>query len=281
MEVLCGASRFRLQTLPPEDYPAVPGGEISKGIALPLDIFQAMVERSLFAVTREDSRFALNGALLELEGKSASVVATDGHRLAVVRKEMPVKGVKDPLNAIVPKKTLNEILRMRAVAEGEGEERETPLLFATEENHLHFKLGERHLVSRTLEGTFPNYDRVLPKENDKVVRVGRDPLTEALRRVALLSYEKSRALRLKLEPGGLTVTSSTPEVGEAEERVEVSYDGEPMEIVFNGDYLLEWLGKVGSEEVEMNLRDGETQGLFTPAGSYPYDYRYVIMPMRL
>jgi DNA polymerase-3 subunit beta len=137
------------------------------------------------------------------------------------------------------------------------------------------------LMSRTLEGSFPNFERVLPHDNRHTLRAPREKLHEAVRRVLLLAQEKAPSARLALSAGQLRVISSTPEVGEAEETLAVTYEGPEMEIVFNGEYLAEWLTRVGTPEIEVALKDADTQGLFVPVGPCGFDYRYVIMPMRL
>jgi len=279
VEILCGDARFRLQSLPPDDYPALPEVEAAGEVRLPLGELQRMIERVVFAVTREDNRFALNGALMVLQPESAAIVATDGHRLAFVRRKMVLEGVESELRPIVPRKALQEIARFsQQVAEGE---KEPEVVFSSDENHLHFRVGERTLVCRTLEGAFPNFERVLPEDNTRVVTLGSGSLRDALKRIVIMSYEKSRSIRMQVDPGKLTIRSSTPEVGEAEETLDVDYDGEPMVIGFNGDYLLDWLARVGTEEVEIRFRDEETQGLFLPHGDYDFDYRYIVMPVRL
>jgi len=279
VEIQCGDARFRLQSLPADDYPALPVVDAEGEVRLPLGELQRMIERVVFAVTREDNRFALNGALMVLQPESAAMVATDGHRLAFVRKKMVLEGVKGEMRPIVPKKALQEIARFASQA-AEGE-KEPEVVFSSDENHLHFRVGERTLVCRTLEGAFPNFERVLPEDNTRVVTLGSGALRDALRRAVLMSYEKSRSIRMQVDPNRLTIRSSTPEVGEAEESLDVAYEGEPLVIGFNGDYLLDWLARVGTEEVEIRFRDEETQGLFLPHGDYDYDYRYIVMPVRL
>lgn len=207
------------------------------------------------------------------------MVATDGHRLAYINKKVVLEGVDGEIRAIVPKKALMELARFSA-GDGDKEEKKV-VLFSSDENHLHFRVGERTLICRTLEGVFPNFERVLPEDNNRVMKVNCAALKDALRRTVLMSYEKSRSVRLQADRNRLTVRSSTPEVGEAEETVDVAYDDEPMVIGFNGDYLIDWVNRVGTDDVEIRFRDEETQGLFVPGGDYDYDYRYIVMPVRL
>lgn len=278
VEIECGEARFVLQSLPPDDYPALPEVDTKKAVRLPLGDLQAMIERVVFAVTREDNRFALNGALMVLQPESLALVATDGHRLAFIRKRIVLDDVGKERRVIVPKKALLEISRFAVDAEAE----EVPeVVFTSDDNHHHFQVGPRTLIARTLEGSFPNFERVMPEDNDKEVRLSADAFRDALRRTVLMSYEKSRSVRLQVEPGRMTVKSSTPEVGEAEETLDVGYDGDPITVGFNGDYLLDWIQRVDTDELLIHLKDEETQGLFSPGGDYDYEYRYIVMPVRL
>lgn len=307
IQIACRDSRFRLQTLPPDDFPSLPEPDSKDEIELPRETFQDMAEKVLFAVTRDDNRFALNGALLILQPESMTLVATDGHRLAMVRARHAFKGLREERRTLIPKKALAEILRFRRPLEDPEVEAPAPeaksgrrsekaaapkngaaprdvaghIRFSTDANHLFFRVDDRLLLSRVLEGTFPNFERVLPEGNNRVFTVKRSDLQEAIRRVSLLSYERSRAVKFHVSKKKLTISSSTPQVGEAEEPVAVEYDGPAIEIGFNGDYLMDWVAHVGGDEVQVALRDSETQGLFLPKGEYPFDYQYIIMPMRL
>jgi DNA polymerase-3 subunit beta len=204
------------------------------------------------------------------------MVASDGHRLALVDRKM--EGV-DPgsqkIEVIVPKKALNELQRLCADEEAERVE------FARKDNQVLFQCGTRTLISRLLEGQFPNYERVIPKENVHGLEVPTERMAAALRRVALLASEHSRAVRVAALPGKLEFSASTPEQGEAREELEIPFEGPRIHIGFNVRYLLDFLAAVGSDEVRLALRDKDTQGLLTPVGREGEDYRYVIMPMRL
>lgn len=299
IQISCKDSRFKLQTLPPDDFPALPETDFKSAVDLPREAFQDMIERVLFAVTREDNRFALNGALLLLQPESMTLIATDGHRLALVRRRQAFKGIREEKRVLIPKKALAELVRFRKpfeedvppedakLAKGkkktekEKEAGGEMIRFSTDQNHLLFEADHRLLISRVLEGSFPNYERVIPDGNDRLVSVGREALLETVRRVLLLSYEKSRAVRMQFSKGTLVVSAQTPQVGEAEEPVAISYDGPAIEMGFNGDYVLDWLSHVGTADVQIALRDSETQGLFTPKGDVPFEYQYIIMPMRL
>ncbi len=190
-----------------------------------------MVAKTQFAITGEDTRYFLNGALFVLKPDEMSLVATDGHRLALVtvpRERRP--GAPDEISVILPKKTMLELARL--LAEGDGD-----VAFEKGENHLFFDVGGRVLISRMIDGQFPAYERVIPKTNDKAIEFERDRLTSAVKRVALLSNERSRAVRFQIDSGKVEVTSSSPEFGEAKEELPVDYSGPAIQICFNAQYV--------------------------------------------
>jgi DNA polymerase-3 subunit beta len=158
---------------------------------------------------------------------------------------------------------------------------ESEIQFGSDENHLFFRIGKRLLVSRILSGQFPNYEMVLPKDNNKKVLLSTLEFSDALRRVATMAEERSRAVKLSLKEGQLDIQSSNADFGEARESVSVRYSGEPMEISFNAQYLLDFLGVVDDDEVQFDLKDKETQGLLSPLKNADYRYQYVVMPMKL
>ena len=276
--VKVAADRFdsRMQTMAREDFPTLPE---SKGPteALNRDQLRQMIARTQFAITGEDTRYYLNGALLIILGDSMSLVATDGHRLALVSmsRERP-KGRKadDELRVILPRKTLSELARL--LSEGDGD-----VNFEKGENHLFFDVGGRLLISRMIDGQFPAFERVVPKSNDKRVEFDRDRLTSAVRRVALLSNERSRAVRFQMDNGKVEITSSSPEFGEAHELIVVDYPGPAVQICFNAQYVLDFLNVVETDVVSLSLKDEVSQAVMKPVGAEGYDYTYVIMPMRV
>jgi DNA polymerase-3 subunit beta len=205
-----------------------------------------------------------------------SLVATDGHRLALVNVARDPKTRKDAeeTKAILPKKTLGELARL--LAEGDGE-----ISYERGENHLFFKVGDRMLISRMIDGQFPAYERVIPKGNDKHIEFERDRLTNAVKRVALLSNERSRAVKFQIDKGKVDVTSSSPDLGEAHETLPVDYAGAAMQICFNAQYVLDFLAAVTTDIVALELKDEVSQALMKPIGAEGYEYTYVIMPMRV
>ena len=277
--VKVAADRFesRLQTMSRDDFPAMPdGGGGSGGDAtLPRDITRQMVAKTQFAITGEDTRYFLNGALLVLRPNDMSMVATDGHRLALVtapRESAP--GAPDELRVIVQKKTLLELGRLLGEP---GDE----VTFEKGENHLFFRFAERVLVSRMIDGQFPAYERVIPKGNDKAVEFDRDRLTNAVKRVALLANERSRSVKFQIDAGEVTVTSNSSEFGEAKEVIPVEYSGPSVTICFNAQYVLDFLSVAETEVVVLQFKDEMSQAVMKPVGASGYDYTYVIMPMRI
>jgi len=276
--VKVAADRFdsRMQTLPREDFPTLPESGGSPSAALPRAALKEMVAKTHFAITGEDTRYFLNGALFVLRPDTMSLVATDGHRLALVTVPRDAKATKDAdeVRAILPKKTLGELARLLQ----DGDE---DIRYERGENHLFFDVGGRLLISRMIDGQFPAYERVIPKGNDKHVEFERDRLTNAVRRVALLSNERSRAVKILIDRGKVDVTSSSPDLGEATETLTVEYAGGPMQICFNAQYVLDFLSAVSTDVVSLDLKDEVSQAVMKPVGAEAYEYTYVIMPMRV
>jgi DNA polymerase-3 subunit beta len=284
--VKVAADRFdsRMQTLPREDFPTLPEAPGSVSATLAREALRLMIDRTQFAITGEDTRYFLNGALFILRGDSMTLVSTDGHRLAHITfprdKADQAKTAKTPLEndenrVILPRKTLLELGRLLAEG-GEGDIR-----YERGENHLFFGVGDRLLISRMIDGQFPAFERVIPKNNDKHVEFDRDRLTSAVRRVALLSNERSRAVKFQIDKGKVEIASSSPEFGEAKEMLMVDYAAAPVTICFNAQYVLDFLSVVETESVSLDFKDEMSQAVLKPLGAEGYDYTYVIMPMRI
>jgi DNA polymerase-3 subunit beta len=275
--VKVAADRFdsRMQTLPREDFPTLPEAGGSPRFTLPRSGVKEMVAKTQFAITGEDTRYFLNGALFVLRPDSMKLVATDGHRLALVSVALNGKSENndDEVKAILPKKTLGELGRL--LLEGDGD-----IAYERGENHLFFEVDGRLLISRMIDGQFPAYERVIPKGNDKHIEFDRDRLTNAVKRVALLSNERSRAVKIQIEKGKVDITSSSPELGEATETLPVEYDGSAMQICFNAQYVLDFLAAASTDIVTLEFKDEVSQAVMKPVGAEGYDYTYVIMPMR-
>ena len=266
----------RMQTLPREGFPTLPEtADGSSPVSLPRAGLREMVTKTQFAITGEDTRYFLNGALFVLQPGKMQLVATDGHRLALVATTRDkIKGEAEDVQAILPKKTLWELSRL--LTDGD-----TDVQYTAGENHLFFNVDGRQLISRVIDAQFPAYERVVPKSNDKVIEFERDRLTSAIKRVALLSSERSRAVKLQIGKNHVDITSSSPEVGEATETLAVEYTGDDVEICFNAQYVLDFLGVADSDGVKLHLKDEMSQAVMTPVESNGCDYTYVIMPMRV
>ncbi|MGH9386003.1 MAG: DNA polymerase III subunit beta [Vicinamibacterales bacterium] len=273
VKVSGGQFSSKMPTLPREDFPTLPQSGGGAKAALKGKSLAQMVALTQFAITGEDTRYYLNGAQFVLRPEGMTFVATDGHRLALVNvKNDGEKGSE--IKAILPRKTLAELGRI--LADGDIE-----VQYERGENHLFFEMGPRLLISRMIDGQFPAYEKVIPRGNDKQVEFERDRLTNAVRRVAILSNERSRAVKMILEKGKVEVTSSSPEFGEAREPIAVEYNGPSLTICFNAQYVLDFLGVVQSEVVALELKDEVSQAVMRPIGVDGYDYTYVIMPMRV
>jgi len=272
LELRSGNSEYKIVGLPKENFPSVPE-PAAAFVSIPGNLLRGMIQRTMFAITQEESRYSLNGALLVLTPQEVRLVATDGHRLALATKAMDFAGVDTEIRALIPRKTLMEVQKLIG-------EQELLIEFGRDENHLFFGAGGRKLVSRVLAGQFPNYEMVIPRDNDKNIVVSTRLLSDGVRRAAVMADEKLRAIRLAATGGVLELTASSAEAGEAREIVPVEYSGVALEIGFNPQYLLDFLGACGSDSVCLSLRDSETQGLLRPAAATEIDYRYVVMPMK-
>ena len=242
LQVICGRSTVRMAGMPKENFPVLPDTP-AKLAGIPPSLFGQMIRRTVFAISNEESRYTLNAGLLILKPETMTMVATDGHRLAHVEAEpKPDKerygGVGGELRVLVPKKAMTELARLL----GDVEE-SSAVEFAKDDNHLFFQIGTRLLISRMLTGQFPNYEAVMPKGNDRRVALPTEALTAAVRRVALFSDERSHAIRLQLNKDEVKISSTGSDAGEgAEDALEASYSGAPLQMGFNWQYLLDFLG---------------------------------------
>lgn len=278
LEVRCERSHVKLVGMAKDNFPALPAFPHAL-VSLPAALLQTLIAKTAFAISIEESRYTLNGALLLLKPDSITMVATDGHRLAHVESPYKAEGLKAEVRVLVPKKAMNEVARLL----GEAEEK-TQVEFARDDSHLFFKVGERLLISRLLTGQFPNYEAVLPRENNRIVVLERDAVANALRRADLLADQRSHAVRFGLDPEKVEIFASSSEYGEAREELEVppkAYTGEPLQIGFNASYLLDFLGAAAAGPISFEFKDEQTAGQMRPLAEEDLKYRYVVMPMRL
>src|SRR5579863_8072642 len=272
-----GRSKTRIAGMSRESFPELP--KMPPTLAeIPLAVLASMIGKTVFAISREESRFTLNGALLVLKKGGLIMVATDGHRLAMIESSADLPGITGAYRALLPRKAMLEIQKLAGDASADAVVR-----FSGDENHLFFEVGERLLLSRKLTGNFPDYERVLPKDHAHSVNLNRDEFKAAIERVAQFSDERSRSIRLSASAGEVKIYSSVSETGESEESVPVAYTGPNVEIGFNAEYMLDFLRATAGEEVSFHLKDPHSAGELRPAGDAAanYKYRYVVMPMRI
>ena len=273
VELSSGNSHYKIVAVPRDDFPLIP--DTAPTIAsIPGNLLERMIHRTMFAITQEDSRYSLNGSLLVIRPDVIQMVATDGHRLALVGKNMEIPGIEEENRALIPRKTLMEILKLIS-----GQD--VIVDFGRSENHLFFSVGNRRIVSRILAGQFPNYELVIPRENDKLVIVGTKAFGDGIRRAAIMSDEKLKSIKLSLSTGELELSATNADAGESREVVPVEFEGGKIDIGFNSQYLLDFIGACGSDSISIAIKNSSTQGLLRPVGADDLEYRYVAMPMNV
>jgi len=273
--LVCGRSRTRIAGMSRESFPELP--QMPEVLAkIPVGVLTSMIAKTIFAISMEESRFTLNGSLLILKSNGLSMVATDGHRLAMVESTVELPGVAGSYRALLPRKAMGEIQKL-----GQEAAPDATLDFAGDDNHLFFQFGERLLLSRKLTGNFPDFERVLPKDAPHAIILDREELRKSIERVSQFSDERSRAIRMRMQSGELHIHSSLSETGESEESLPAEYDGSAVEIGFNASYLLDFLRALTEEKVSFHFKDPNSAGELRPAGDGAYKYRYVVMPMRI
>lgn len=270
LEIRAGDSEFKILCLPKEDYPQVPEPKFERDIQLPLKDLKDMIGQVYYAITQEQ-RYYLNGALLSLKNRQVELISTDGHRLSYTKKAQDGLKLDKDISVIVAKKTLNEIRKF---------EDET-VAFDLDENNLFFRVGKRTLISRIIESKFPNYQAVIPKDNPDRLVISREELANAIRRVSLLSAERSKGIKFTIEKNRMRLFSSNPEIGEARDKLTVEYKGRDLEIGFNAQYLLDFLTAVASERVVFEIKDENSAVLLKPESEEGITNIYVLMPMKI
>ncbi len=275
VQITSDRKSYKMVGLSRDNFPALPA--VPHALAkIPGKLLAGAIAKTTFAISMEESRYTLNGALMILKPDGLVMVATDGHRLALVETAHKFEGLSNEVRVLVPKKAMNEVERLAMEAGDEGE-----FEFAQDDSHLFFRLGHRLLIARKLTGQFPNYEAVLPRENNKAVVIERNELQEALRRVSQLADQRSRTVKFALTKEGIEISASSPDYGEAKEALEKEYKGEPLTIGFNAQYLLDFLAAAAEGPVSLELKDEQSAGQLRPLADEQFRYRYVIMPMRI
>jgi len=275
LQLMAGRSRFTLQTLPTADFPVMTGGDMPYEFSMPAEELKGVIDRTRFAISTEETRYYLNGIYLHAkEADSQPVlraVATDGHRLARMEIALP-SGANGMPGVIVPRKTIGELRKLVDEMEGDVE-------IALSETKVRFSLGGAVLTSKLIDGTFPDYERVIPEGNDKLLTIECGQFADAVDRVATISTEKSRAVKLNIEQNALTLSASSPDSGTATEELPVEYDKDGIEIGFNSRYLLDIANQIGAGTAEFAMADAASPTIVRDVA----DTRalYVLMPMRV
>lgn len=291
------SKKYRLAGVSREQFPEIPEFK-SAPLSLDSEIFSHFILNTSFAITNEQSRFTLSGAKFVIDGGTARMVTTDAHRLAFIETQIP--SLNDAsMDALIPKKALTELVKISKNSGGD-------VKFGEDSNHIYFEVGGHLLITRKLSGTFPNYEMVMPKDNDKSVTFSLDEMKRAVARVALMADERTRSIKFTIREGEIEVTAQSSEEGEAKEVVEAQYTGEEVQIGFNSQYLQEFLNNIsavqneaseteqetdgdkvkvregGSESrIRFEFKDGNAQTQMCLDGDSPYDYKYVVMPLRI
>jgi DNA polymerase III subunit beta len=275
VSIRCGRSNTKMVGMARSNFPGLPVFPSAGAIKIPAAVLRSMIAKTGFAIANEESRYTLNGALMVLKPESITMVATDGHRLAhIERSGDKFEGVSGEMKTLIPKKAMDEL---KSLLDSDIE----TIDFAKDESTLFFRVGPRLLTSRQLTGQFPNFEAVLPKDNNKSVTLPGNELGQAISRVAQFADERSRAVRLRMEKGELKLSASSTETGESEDTIETSYQGDSLTVGFNAQYILDFLKAVGAGDVKLEFKDAQSAGQLRPADSEDYKYRYIVMPMRI
>lgn len=297
VKMSCGKSKFRLAGVNRDQFPEVPSFKDAP-LKLSAEVFNHFISNTAFAITNEQSRFTLSGAKFMINGGTARMVTTDGHRLAFIQKYLGEDNT-DTMDALIPKKALMELVKISRDSSGE-------ISFGEDANHIYFEVDGRLLITRKLSGNFPNYEMVIPKDNDKTVTFDSDEMKNALRRVSLMADERTRSVKMTIRTGEIEIAAQSSEEGEASEKVSAEYSGEDVQIGFNSQYLQEFLNVVGAGEtaedapeqetdgetvrvrsganrprISFEFKDGNAQTQMRVAGDSSYDYKYIVMPLRI
>ncbi len=274
------SGRYKFLCIRPEEFPAMPAVTPDVEVSLDADLLERLIRRTIYSVSTDETRPALNGALFQVRDGELRVVATDGHRLSKASCK-PAGGIDTPPkgDVIVPLKALNQVLRLLPTATG-------PVKIGISKNHARFAIGETTLSTKLIEGPFPNYEQVLPKQNNKHLKVKREDFAQALERVSVFSDSLTRQVKLSLRPNKITLIVQTPDQGDATEELDAVYGSEDLDIGYNAAYLLDILRTMDSEEVDIRLNTPVTAGLLAPTPtdkgtSSKEDLLCLVMPLRL
>jgi DNA polymerase-3 subunit beta len=272
IELKCGRSQFKLNGLPADEFPTLAAVDFSSGLTVTGKDLNNLIQHTAFAVSTEESRPILNGVLWELRDGEMKMIATNGHRLARMGVSVPATGTPSA-DFIVPPAALGQVQRLF--------DDDDDIEVARSDNHLGFRAAATEVYTRLIEGTYPNYEQVIPRDNDKNAMIGKKAFESAVRRMAVVASDQTHRIRLKFEPGRVHLNVLTPDLGEGHDELEVGYDGEDLEIGFNANYLLEVLRYMPTDEVQVSFKAPERAATMTPIGDDAPDYLCLVMPLRL
>lgn len=278
VQIRSGRSNTKMVGMARANFPQVPEFPNASVTNIPAASLRNMITKTIFAISNEESRYTLNGALLILKAESLAMVATDGHRLAHIEKTgETLSNVSGERKTLIPRKALSELQSLLSNTESENVE------FADDDHTLYFRIGHRVLTSRKLTGQFPNYEAVMPRDNNKFVVVRSEDLMGSIQRVAQFADERSGAVKLRLEQNEMKISSSSTDSGESEDTIETPYSFDPLVVGFNSTYLIDFLKATGNAgEVRLEFKDAQSAGQVRPEDAdAEYKYRYIIMPMRI
>jgi DNA polymerase III subunit beta len=275
VEIISDKKKYKLVGMARENFPALPAMPHPL-VKISAAVLESLIAKTKFAISMEESRYTLNGGLLILKPDTIAMVATDGHRLALAETTQKLSGLNGEVKVLIPKKAMDEVEKLSSAAGSDAQ-----LDFAKDESHLFFQAGHRLLISRILTGQFPNYEAVLPRDNNKSVVIDRGELCDAVRRVSQLADQRSHAVKLAVSNEGIEISASSPEYGEAKENIEKEYSGDPISIGFNSSYMLDFLAAAADGPISIELKDEQSAGQMRPLADESYRYRYIIMPMRI
>jgi DNA polymerase-3 subunit beta len=278
VQIRSGRSNTKMVGMARANYPQVPEFPTVAATSISAVALKTLIARTIFAISNEESRYTLNGALLVIKAESLAMVATDGHRLAYVEKPNEVlEGISGEKRVLIPRKALQELQQLLSNSEAEKIE------FADDEHTLFFRIGHRTLSTRKLSGQFPNFEAVMPRDNTKFAVVRCSELSSAIERVAQFADERSGAIRMRLESNELKISANSAESGESEDTIDTPYSSDPIAVGFNSGYILDFLKAMGNEgEVRLEFKDSQSAGQMRPEDpDAEYKYRYVLMPMRI
>ncbi len=298
VKMTCGKSKFRLAGVSKDNFPEVPSFK-SAPMKLSAEIFNHFIQHTAFAITNEQSRFTLSGAKFIVSDGMAKMITTDGHRLAYIDRNLGDNAPAETMDALIPKKALMELVKI-------SRDVKSDVSFGEDPNHIYFEVDGRLLITRKLSGNFPNYEMVIPKDNDKVATFDLEEMKSAIRRVALMADERTRSVKLTIRSGEIEIGAQSSEEGEANESVSAEYDGEEVQVGFNSQYLQEFLNIISAKEAEateteqetdgekvkvkesssrqriaFEFKNGNAQTMMNIADDKNYDYKYIVMPLRI